>query len=411
MPTLSQWETALRTPRNITIESSPALLASVHAKQARHNARLQARGHPLTLAKGPLAVVEQFDPRLTVPLAPVSLLHRLGVITTPVIPNLTDISSTWAHMRYLWAFELPDGTPNDPLRLSSAALDIDFHQKGLMSDQIGVGMAAVVMELYFDAADAVDVAVALDEQVLPVELAGAASPDYLFSNVDGTTYYVVECKGTRCGREVALQQLRRGVEQVPALRFTDGRHAPMALVIGTRLSGAGTEVLVIDPPADEDKPESVTSHRAKERWISDSENFQQNFRMASELKVLAYAGADRSVEGILKRKWPDVAETWSTRPRQTTVMENALGEFSGVEQTLFFPDGMQVDVFQGIGRDVLAGHLEHDDAKVRAERQELLGRFRTRNGDHVRRTENTDKIGALNVSSDGTILDIRLSEA
>ena len=56
MPTLSQWETALRTPRNIKIESSPALLASVHAKQARHNARLQARGHPLALAKGPLAL-------------------------------------------------------------------------------------------------------------------------------------------------------------------------------------------------------------------------------------------------------------------------------------------------------------------------------------------------------------------
>ena len=185
MPTLSEWQTALTTPRNITIESSAALLASVHARQARHNARLQARGRPLALAKGPLAVVERFDPHTTVPLAPVSLLHRLGVITTPVVPNLTDISSTWAHIRYLWAFHLPDGTPNDLLRLSSAALGIDFHQKALMSDQIGVGMAAVVMELYFNAADAVDVAVAVDEQVLPVELAGAASPDYLFSNADG----------------------------------------------------------------------------------------------------------------------------------------------------------------------------------------------------------------------------------
>ena len=198
---------------------------------------------------------------------------------------------------------------------------------------------------------------------------------------------------------------------MPSLRFTDGRHAPLALVIATRLSGAGTEVLVIDPPADDDELERMTSHRPKERWISDPEKFQQNFRVASELKVLAYAGADRAVEDILKRKWPDVAERWSTRPRRTTVVENAFGAFSGVRNTLSFPDGVQVDVFQGIGRDVLAGHLEHDDAKVRAERQELLGRFRTRKGDHVRRTEDTDEIGALNVSSDGTILDIRLSEA
>lgn len=411
MPTLYEWQTALSTPRSITIESSPALLASVYAKQARRNARLQARGHPLALTKGPLAVVEQFDPYLTVPLAPVSLLHRLGVITTPVIPNLTDISSTWAHIRYLWAFELPDGTQNDFLRLSGAALGVDSHQKGLMSDQIGVGMAAAVMETHFGATDAVDVAVLLEEQILPVELAGAASPDYLFSNVDGTAHYVVECKGTRCGREAAIEQLRRGVEQVPTLRFTDGRPAPVALVIGTRLTSAGTEVLVIDPPTDDDEAESAISRRPRERWISDPERFQQDFRMVSELKVLAYAGADRAVEDLLKRKRPDVAETWSTRPRRTIVLENALGEFSGVEQTLSFPDGVQVNVFQGIGRDVLSGHLEHDRARVRAERQELFARFRARNGDDVRRTENADEIGTFNVSSDGTILDIRLSEA
>ena len=172
---------ALATPRSVTIESSQALLASVQARQVQRNARLQAEGHPPALAKSPLEVVAQFDPSLTVQLAPIHLLHRLGVITTPVVPNLADISSTWAYIRYLWAFEPPDGTPNDPLRLSGAALGIDVHQKTLMSDQIGVGMAAVVMELYFNAPVAVDVAVALNEQVLPVDLAEAASPDYLFS--------------------------------------------------------------------------------------------------------------------------------------------------------------------------------------------------------------------------------------
>ena len=99
--------------------------------------------------------------------------------------------------------------------------------------------------------------VALNEQVLLVELTEAASPDYLFWNAAQTAYYVVECKGTRCSRNVALEQLRRGTEQVPSLRFTDGRQPPTALVVGTRLTGKGTEVLVIDPPPDEESPEGV----------------------------------------------------------------------------------------------------------------------------------------------------------
>ena len=417
MPTRQEWVNALLTPRNVTIESSQELLASVQAKQAQKNARLQANGYPPMLRKGPLAVVTQFEPSLTVQLMPIHLLHRLGVITTPVVPNLADISSTWAYIRYLWAFEPPDGTPNDPLRLSGAALGIDRHQKVLMSDQIGVGMAALVMGSYFNAPEAADVAVALSEQVLPVELTEAASPDYLFSNAERTACYIVECKGTRCSRNVALQQLRRGTEQVPSLRFTDGRQPPIALVIGTRLTDEGTEVLVIDPPPDEEESKRVIKHGPKEWEIPDSEEFRRLMGVASELKILGYAAADEAVEKIVTRRWPRVAEAWPTipRPRRTIVRENVFGEFSGVQQTLPFRDGVHVEVFQGIGRGVLAGHMAHDDAQVRTEREELLSRIHAHDPDHVQRfgflrTENADEVGALSVSSDGTILEFRLTE-
>ena len=415
MPTLQQWMNALVTPRSVTIESSQELLTAIQAKQAQQNARLQTKGHPPALCKSLLAVMPQFAPSLTVQLLPIQLLHRLGVITTPVIPNLADISSIWAYIRYLWAFELPDGTPNYPLRLSRAALGIDVHQKRLMSDQIGVGMAAFVMYCYFNAPEAVDVAVALNEQVLPVELAEAASPDYLFWNTAQTAYYVVECKGTRCSRNVALEQLRRGTEQVPSLRFADGRQPPTALVVGTRLTDEGTEVLVIDPPPDEEGAEGVIRRGPKEWEIADSKEFQRVIGMASELKILGYAAADQAVEDIVRQRWPHVAEAWPTRPRRTIERENTFGEFSGVQQTLPFRDGVRVEVFQGIEREVLAGHLAHDDAKVRAAREELLGRIHVHDPDHVQRfgflrTENTDGIGVLSVSSDGTILEFRFAE-
>lgn len=416
MPALSEWVNALTTPRHVTIESSQALLASIQTKQAQHNARLQARGHLPASSKGTLAVVAHFDPRRTVQLEPIRILHRLGVITTPIVPNLTDISSTWAYIRYLWAFEPPDGTQIEPLRLSDAALGIDFHQKALMSDQIGIGMAALIMELYFNASDAADVAVVLDERILPVELAHAASPDYLFSNADRTAYYVVECKGTRCSRSVALQQLRRGTEQATSLRFTDGRQPPIALVIGTRLTEAKTEILIVDPPPDEEEQERETRQDPrglgpKERWISDSKKFQQDIGRASALKVLGYAGADQTARDIATRRWPSVADAWPTRARRTVVRKNVFGEFFGVQQTLPFRDGVRVEVFQGIVREVLAGHSAHTDEDPEADREELVRRIRTHDPVHVGRVENEDGIGALSLSSDGTILEVRLSEA
>ncbi len=413
MPTPLEWANALTTPRLVTIDSSQALLAWIRTRQERHNAGLLARGHPPALPKGPLAVVPQFDPRLTVTLTPMSLLHRLGVITTPVVPNLTDISAVWAYIRYLWAFAPPAGTQTDALRLSDAALGIDFHQKALMSDQIGIGMAAVVMERYFDAPDVADVAVVVDDRVLPVELTNVASPDYLFWNTDRTAYYVVECKGTRCSRSTALQQLRRGTEQVPSLRFTDGREPPMALVIGTRLTEARTEVFVIDPPPDEERPGRVTRQGPKEeipreRWISDSGGFQRDIERVSALKVLGYAGADHIARDIAVRKWPRVADVWPTRPKTGIVRANEFGDFFGVQQTLPFPDGVRVEVFQGIGSDVAAGYSALDDEDAEVGRSAQVRGIRSHEPVHFR-TESKDGLGALSVSADGTILEFRIS--
>src|SRR4051812_30007174 len=100
MPTIYEWEAALAMPRDVRIESSQGLLLEVQAKQAQNDAYL-ARGKRPVPPRKPLTTVQQFDPSQIIQVAPVHLLHRLGVVSTPAVENLADLCSTWAYFRYL----------------------------------------------------------------------------------------------------------------------------------------------------------------------------------------------------------------------------------------------------------------------------------------------------------------------
>src|ERR1035438_6600882 len=137
MPTLDEWEQALTTPRTVIVESSQALVQEVQQIHAAKDAKRVQDGDPIPPRKNNLAPVATFAPELQVPVVPAYLLERLGVVTTPLIPNLADLCSTWARLRYLWAFEIPNPGAQAPrLKLSAEARNIDFHQKGLLSDEI-----------------------------------------------------------------------------------------------------------------------------------------------------------------------------------------------------------------------------------------------------------------------------------
>jgi hypothetical protein len=85
---------------------------------------------------------------------PVDMLHALGRITTPAVTELIDLSSTWAEIRYIWAFR-PNFNPNSlrALRLNPNVKALDFHQKTLLSDEFGVGFAAYFMSVCAGAFD------------------------------------------------------------------------------------------------------------------------------------------------------------------------------------------------------------------------------------------------------------------
>jgi hypothetical protein len=248
MPSAQEWFNALTVPREVKINSSPTLIGEVQQRQQSRAADAQRRGKQPPVFKGPLTTVPQFDPHALIHVTPLTLLHALGEATTPPIPNLASLSATWASWRYVWAFSLPRGNPSR-MRLSRIARNIDFHQKGLLSDEIGVGMAAYLMSNYFGTPRSVDISIAVRSRRWPVIQTLSTSPDYLFFDTSRQTLHVVECKGCQTSRSAALNQVRRGTEQVPSITLANGNPIP-SYVIATFLNRRQTEVLLLDPPGE-----------------------------------------------------------------------------------------------------------------------------------------------------------------
>lgn len=412
MPTLEEWRSAIVTPRRVTVESSPRLIQQVDDRHTAKDAQRQQTGKPIPARKPALTAVAQFSPQREIEIVPLDLLHRLGVVTTPPVENLADICSTWAYFRYLWAFEIPyQGAPSPRLRLSEAARSIDFHQKGLLSDQIGVGMAALLLGSYLDAPLAADVSVALEDDNWPIDLQYDSSPDYLFFDSPQSQLFIVECKGTQTTRSASLEQLRRGTEQVPSLVFNDGRQPP-SLVVATCLSKSGTRVLVVDPPGDESLSKAARTGDRTWRPRSDAQ-FARATRELSEAKLLAYAG-----DTVTANRKREIAQTPTARtpPVVTTAREqseNELGSFRGTRERIGARDGIRLEIFQGIELGVYDALLDGDAAHSAHAMSELRNRARyatdvadNRQGPLLRDLDNG--FVAASVGPDGTLLEVRI---
>ena len=261
-------------------------------------------------------VVPQFSPSIQHDLPPASLLHLIGLATTPPVPNLADLSSTWALYRYAWAF----AHNSNRLRLSQVAKDIDFHQKGVLSDEVGVGMAYWVMSTFMGAGQPIDVDVAMRNPQLAASMGfpalqavGDASPDYIYP-LPGGNYAIVECKGGQSGRSKSLDQLRRGLEQVPSIRFSNGQQAE-EYVIATLLSKTKVDVLVIDPPGDkEGRRDEKRSFEVESKETFDRE--MGNLRAGS---LLAYAGAEGLAREVSKVDTDDESIEFERRDAPSVV--------------------------------------------------------------------------------------------
>jgi hypothetical protein len=352
-----------------------------------------------------------------VEIIPAYMLNRLGVVTTPAIENLADLCSTWAYFRYLWAFESPSPNINKPvLRLSQAARQIDFHQKGLLSDQIGVGMAAVLLGSYLDAPLAADVTVAMDDPAWPIQLQYDTSPDYLFFNATQSKLFIVECKGTQTSRYSSLKQLCRGTEQVPSLIFNDGR-TPPSLVVATCLSKSGTRILIVDPP-EEDQPKHLerTERVTQREWrVRNDAEFARATRLISEAKVLSFAGADQAAASKMERVHKRIPTMPRTEPRESEIRENEFGTFRGIQQRVGMRDRFSTDVFQALDTKVLQGMLSDEPAQLDEQMVGFQSRLSAISAAEVEETQpviTTHQKGALVVKTagpDGSLLEIQVT--
>lgn len=363
MPTLQEWRDALTAPRLVDVESSQALIDQVELKHATKDASLVAAQKPIPIRKGNLTPVAAFSPTRALQVVPAALLHRLGVVTTPQVENLADLSSIWAYIRYIWAFDLPDPVMQiTPLRLSDAAQRIDVHQKAVLSDQIGVAMAASLLGSELGAPLSSDVSVAMNDPAWPIEILNRSSPDYIFFNLEQTNLFVVECKGTQSSRASALDQMRRGCEQAASLSFTDGRPQPPAIIVATYLSPAGTRVLILDPPGDDHSNGSDTRTPKREReWkVTDNIGFLQATRRLSEARVLSFAGLDEAATEKLERAGARRSVFPRSTPRRTEISENEFGRFRGTRQSVSLRDGVALEVFQAIEIDVANAFTTED---------------------------------------------------
>lgn len=348
----------------VTVESSDQLLVKVNRQVQKRQQGLQAKGAPLPPAKN-ATVLGALQGRRSWDIRAIDLLHKIGFVTTPAWVNMARLSASWATRRYFWAIGEPVGQqPN--LRLSDDARRMDFHQKTLLSDEFGVGMAGLLMEEFFGAGSFVDVSIALNDPAAyqDIEQEGDAQPDYLmWGDEADSPYYVVECKGTQSSRSESHNQLRRGLEQVPSVVVGAGPRQVVTVVVATCLLDNSTEVLVLDPPPDkpdDDRPRDEASEKVSERtgkrsWrISNPKAFRERTVVAEESNLLKWAGQFQTAttrDRRLERIQPALLDM-PNAPLETK--RTNVGIFRGVEQPLFPALGARdLRIFTGVEEELL----------------------------------------------------------
>jgi hypothetical protein len=391
----------------VTVESSPELVRKVNRKKARRRADLLAKQVPVPASKN-AAVVPALAGRQEWIVRAIDLLRKIGYLTTPSWVNMAQLSASWATRRYFWAVADPgQGAPAvSDFRLSSDARAMDFHQKTLLSDEFGIGMAGLLVESFFQTDSFSDVSVALGDPAMFQDIVqqGGAQPDYLMWAEPGNSpYYLVECKGTQSDRNTSHGQLRRGLEQVRTIQLGPGPRQLLTLVIATCILEEETEVLVLDPPA-ENKGESKkkkSKAKASERAfrVEDRKIFHQRAVIAQESQLLKWAGQYRTAsaqDAKLGRTAPEGAALVDV-PLETK--ETAFGEFRGRSQPLFPELGTgNLRIFTGVESELL-GSILREPGDLHPVAEEGVNPRR-----HIAREPQERLPGTISIGNDGSCM-------
>jgi hypothetical protein len=297
----------------VEVESSDSIVLKVRNKIKSRAKSFTAEGKKPPYTKQP-SKVSSLNGTKRLEVRVIDILRKIGDVTTPKLPSMSQLSASWATRRYFWAIDpSPDPSVSFPLRLSLDARGLDFHQKTLLSDEFGMGMGSLVMEEFFRADNVIDMSAALtsSSNYQGIRKRRKRTPDYLMWGAN-SKYYVVECKGCQTDLAESLNQLRSGLEQVRSIVFDKGPFASESLVVATFLDGPGTFVNVIDPPADkgsegeggkndEDIDQSRESTAQKVWHITDPKAFIEKASLQLNAKLLIWAGRYELAAGIISK--------------------------------------------------------------------------------------------------------------
>jgi len=285
----------LQSNLQVQIDSSPAVVAGVQTRIAARVQELAEKSETIEI-KTP-ATVPTLQSVMSFNLRPIDLLRKIGQLTTPSSLNIARFSASWATRRYFWAIEPGTGL----FRLSRDARQLDFHQKTLLSDEFGIGMAGLVMETYFQADGFSDVSAALADPTFGLQHEGDPEPDYLMWSGSTGAYFVVECKGCQTSRSTALNQIRRGMEQLPTVTFKDTNRTMVSLVIATVLENTSTTVIVLDPPDDERefRGENISERVSQRKWeIASQQKLLDRVLNVQRSYLLKWSGQNQAAAQI-----------------------------------------------------------------------------------------------------------------
>lgn len=336
MPTRAEWLQALRRECIVRVESSDALCDEILEVQQRRDRERRTQGRQPIARKRLTAWPPGVTTRRDLRVRPIDFLHGLGRITTPPITELIDLSSTWAELRYVWAFAPGSSWSIPRMKLSEPVRYLDFHQKTLLSDEFGVGFAAYYMASCEAASNPVDVFVA--RRTGQYRLVGSSRrslPDYIFTGPNPNQYFVVECKGTQSSRAASIGQLQRGSEQVATV-LMESPAIVTRLVIGSLLLQKGITLFVIDP----DEEETIRP-RILSKWTP-----EQAIRLAA-VKRMTYIG-DLGRAADLAQQDIALPHYASAPVRQLAKVNTERGVFVGSRQSIRTPDGHLLRMFRGM---------------------------------------------------------------
>jgi len=341
----------------------------------------------------------------------IDVLRKIGELTTPQWANMARLSSSWATRRYFWAIAAAKTSPGR-FRINPECKDLDFHQKTLMSDEFGVGFAGLAMERLFNTNAWVDVSVALADRARyqNIRRQGRLQPDYLmWQDMPNTPYYVVECKGSQTQRSVSMDQIRRGLEQIPALRFAREGRQVKRFVVATLLQPTNTTVFVIDPEDDETPEErekrlvaehsKATSERLSENvyFIPDPEHFEEKATDARSAQLLNWAGQYRSAAAVEARiEIAPRAKQIVLEDRPVAARQVGGLRFDGFRVPLFPELGVStLSLFVGVEHDIL-----ETARRAQADARSTVGESSTR----LLSLQEVHDTGRISIGPSGTFL-------